>query len=80
MGCFLKGLQMEGHALFTRLGEMPTVLRDALKLTLELKRTFDDRRPIAEALSGMEQRHPFVGGSDDATGLKMPTHRRGPVS
>ncbi len=54
---------MESHTLFTRLGGLSKVLREALYLTFELKRTYDDRRPIAEALSNMVQSYPANGGS-----------------
>ena len=45
----LKGFTMN-HCLY-RLRLLPNTLREALGLTLQLKRTFDEGRPISEALS-----------------------------
>jgi hypothetical protein len=45
----MKGFTMNN--LLSRLHLLPTTLWEALGLTLQLKRTFDEGRPISEALS-----------------------------
>ena len=76
----MKKSMMESHALFARVGVLATVFRDALKLTLQLKRTFDDRRPIAEALSNPEQSRQSGGPAEDIHGFKKLSHGTGSVS
>jgi len=42
---------MDNHSSFFQWGLLFAILCDALNLTLQLKRTFEEGRPISEALS-----------------------------
>lgn len=44
---------MDSKFSFSRLELLKSRLQDALKLTLELKRNFDEGRPISDALSSL---------------------------
>jgi hypothetical protein len=54
MAFHLKGFTMNN--CLSRLRLLPDTLREALGLTLQLKRTFDEGRPISEALSSFVAR------------------------
>jgi len=46
----LRGFKMNNRLSLSRMQLLPATLRDALDLTFQLKRTFDEGRPISEAL------------------------------
>jgi hypothetical protein len=76
----MKKSVIESHTFFVGVGVLAKVFRDALKLTFQLKRVFDDRRPIAEALSDPEQPRQPGCPAGDIHGLKTLSRRVGSLS